>query len=326
MAAAHLFTFLHGASVRTKLGVMLAAVAAALTTVSAGAQSPVVSATFKSSVDLVPISAIVHDHHKRIVTTLNASDFEVLDNGSPRAIVDFQRDHTSPMTIALLVDVSGSMRIGPKLPLARQVLERITGQLEDGRDEAALFTFDSALREEQPFTLHPRNLATLFDSVSPFGTTSLYDAIASTARRLTDRPALRRAIVVLTDGIDTSSTLTASEVSGIASSIDVPVYVVVTVPPIDQPELGAHRAGGDRTADLLDLAQWTGGDLMVAATPEHVESAARAIVVELRHQYLIAIESADRAEWRPLTVRTRDRHLTVRARSGYFGRDVSPSR
>jgi Ca-activated chloride channel homolog len=309
--------------VRTKLGLVV--LLAISTTLAAGAQSPPIAATFRSSIDLVPIAAVVHDTRNRLVTTLSAGDFEVLDNGSPRTIVDFQRDHAAPMTLALLVDVSGSMRIGQKLALARQVLERITAQLEDGRDEAGLFTFDSTLHEQQPFTRHPGAIATFFDGVAPFGSTSLYDAIASTARLLTTRPAQRRAIVVMTDGIDTSSALTASEVSGLASSIDVPVYVVVTVPPIDEPDLTARRSAGSRTADLLDLAQWTGGDLMIAATPEHVESAARAIVVELRHQYMIAIESADRAEWRPLTVRTRDRRLTVRARSGYFGRDVPPS-
>src|SRR5204863_8208684 len=111
--------------------------------------------TFRSAVDLVPISAVVRDGRNRLVTTLNVEDFQVLDNGTRCKIIDFHRDQTSPMTVALLVDVSGSMKIGPKLVFARGVLERMTAELEDGRDEAGLFTFDAALHEQQSFTQHP---------------------------------------------------------------------------------------------------------------------------------------------------------------------------
>src|SRR5262249_27244783 len=142
-------------------------------------------------------------------------------------------DQTSPLTLALLVDVSGSMRVGPKLEYAREVLERLVANLEDGRDEVGLFTFDDTLHEPQSFTMHPTAIDSVLEKAQPFGTTSLYDAIAATARRLDSRPSPRRAIVVFTDGVDTSSVLTPSEVSALASSIDVPVYIVVTVPAID---------------------------------------------------------------------------------------------
>src|SRR5262249_60473976 len=100
---------------------------------------------------------------------------------------------------------------------------------------------------------------------TPFGATSLYDAVAETARRL-DRPAGRRAIVVLTDGIDTSSLLAVADVSARASEIDVPVYIVATVPRIDKASYFERAAGpiARSTADAHDLARWTGGDLLCA--------------------------------------------------------------
>jgi VWFA-related protein len=282
---------------------------------------------FKSSVDLVSISAVVRDRRGRLVTNLTAGDFQVLDKGERRSIVDFQVDRSSPITMALLVDVSGSMRLGPKLTFARQVLERIAAELEDGRDEVGLFTFDAALHEEQAFTIHPRTIGSLFESVRPFGTTSLYDAIAATARLLDGRPAQRRAVVVFTDGVDTSSVLTPPEVSALASSIDVPVYVVVTAPAIDYVQFDNRPTEAARqAADLRDLAMWTGGDLLFATASEETGMRAHQVVMELRHQYLIAIESAPRSEWRPLDVRVRDARLSVRARSGYFGHDAPPSR
>lgn len=310
---------------RTKLGLVL--FVAATSGAGVGAGGPQDPPTFKSAVELVPISAVVRDGRHRLVTNLSARDFVVFDNGAERRIVDFVRDQAGTVTVALLVDVSGSMRIGPKLPVAREVLERMTGELRDGRDEAGLFTFDAGLHEQQPFTLHPGAMGSVFDSVEPFGTTSLFDAIAATARLVAGRPPRRRAIIVFTDGVDTSSALAPSEVSALASSVDVPIYIVVTVPPVDEAQLvNQLREAAPRAADLRDLAQWTGGDLLFATTPEQAAARAHEIVMELRHQYLIAIEAADRTEWRALDVRVRDRRLTVRARSGYFGRELPLSK
>ena len=282
--------------------------------------------TFKSAVALVPISAVVRDRHGRLVTSLTAADFEVRDKGERRRILDFQIDRASPLTLALLVDVSGSMRVGPKLAFARKVLERMVSQLQDGRDEVAMYSFDQSLHEEQSFTLHPGVIDSTLSNAEPFGTTSLYDAIAATARRFESRPGARRAIVVFTDGVDTSSTLTPQEVSGLASAIDVPVYVVVTVPPIDYAQY-VERETNPRTVhtdgDLRDLAGWTGGDLLWATASEDAGMRAWQIVNELRHQYLLAIESTGQVEWRPLEVRVRDRRMTVRTRSGYYGRASS---
>jgi Ca-activated chloride channel homolog len=280
--------------------------------------------TFKSSVDLVPISAVVRDGRHRLVTTLQAEDFQVLDNGVRCKILDFHRDQASPMTVALLVDVSGSMKIGPKLAFARSVLDQMAVELTDGRDEAGLFTFDTALRVQQPFTMHPGSIGPHFDEVEPFGTTSLYDAIAETARIVSRRAPLRRAVIVLTDGVDTSSQLTPAEVSALASSIDVPVYIVVTVPPIDADKRIPHpEEQMPRQADLHDLAQWTGGDLLLATSAEEAGLKAHYLVRELRQQSLLAVEASDRFEWRRLDVRVRDRKMTVRARNGYFGRETA---
>jgi hypothetical protein len=93
---------------------------------------------------------------------------------------------------------------------------------------------------------------------SPWGMTSIHDAIASASRSMDSRATKRRALVVLTDGFDTASKLDAAEVSRIASSIDLPVYVLAVVPSIDDPR---NQEGGNRAlnGDLADLARWTGG-------------------------------------------------------------------
>jgi VWFA-related protein len=241
-------------------------------------------------------------------------------------------DQTAPLTIAVLVDTSGSMRLESKLASAREVVAEMSGGLRDGVDDVGLFTFDKALHELQPFTNHPASIAGELRKTAPFGVTSLYDAIAETARRLEARPPGRKAIVVLTDCVDTDSELAPAEVSARASAIDVPVYIVATVPRIDQMFYLERAAspGVRAAADAHDLARWTGGDLLWANGALEAGAAVRTILSELRHQYMIqymiGVDAAADGTWRRLEVIVRkDRRLNVRARSGYFVGESRPS-
>ena len=193
--------------------------------------------------------------------------------------------------------------------------------MEHGRDEAALFAFDSRLHEVAPFTVDTRALQGALGEVDPFGATSLHDAIADTAKRISERANRRRAIIVLTDGIDTASRLTPADVSGIASEIDVPVYVVAVVLPIDNPDANGHPSDENdvplTVGTIRELAAWTGGELFYASTPSDTSKVARQIVRELRQQYLIAFEPSTGAGWHPIEIRTTKKNLTVRARGGY---------
>jgi VWFA-related protein len=193
--------------------------------------------------------------------------------------------------------------------------------LEQGRDEAALFTFDSRLHEVASFTVDTRALQGALGEVDPFGATSLHDAIAEAAQRVATRTGRRRALVVITDGIDNGSGLTPGEVSGIASAIDVPVYILATVLPIDH--IGREGALPRPAADtddgtLENLAIWTGGAFFYVSTPSDTSNASREVLGELRTQYVFAFEPAATSGWRPLEIRTRHSDHVVRARSGYI--------
>jgi VWFA-related protein len=130
----------------------------------------------------------------------------------------------------------------------------------------------------------------------------------------------RAAVVVITDGIDTKSQLTPEQVAAIASGIDVPVYIIAVMSKIDDPRVreedDATTAGIPATR-LQELAERTGGEMFMASAPAHASVAARQILGELRHQYVLAFEASTHPGWRPLEVRAKDGH-TVRARSGYM--------
>jgi len=277
---------------------------------------------FRSSVDVVSVTAIVRDRKGRFVRNLERKDFVVAEAGVPRPILDFRAQSDGPVKVAVLFDVSGSMRLGSKAQDAKHAAREIFGALK-ADDEAAVFVFDSRLHEIAGFT---SDLAVLDAALArvdePFGQTSLYDAVAQTARGLGIRgPGLtphRSAVVVLTDGVDTSSQLTAPQVSAVASGIDVPVYVVAVMAPVDDPRQSDGQTRKGPAGELRTLSQWTGGELFAAIAPLDATTAARQIVDELRHQYLLAFEATQtRSGWRPLEVRARDRGLTVRARAGY---------
>jgi VWFA-related protein len=134
------------------------------------------------------------------------------------------------------------------------------------------------------------------------------------------RGGAHRAVIVLTDGIDTASRLTADQVASMASSIDVPIYILAVVSPLDHPGLAASLTAnrpGPLQGDLANLAVWTGGGLFISSRPEDSQAAAKEIMAELRHQYLLAFEPGTQPGWHRLEIRVRDSKLTVRARSGY---------
>ena len=273
--------------------------------------------SFKASVDLVRISAIVRDKKGRFVKNLSVRDFQVLDGGQIQRITDFQVDRPG-LSVALLMDVSGSMEA--RMAAAREAATFVLSGLDRVQDEAAVFTFATELNEVEPFAVGRQSLPTQLTTVRPFGATSLHDAIAGTARRLTSREGLRRAVIVFTDGSDNWSRLTPAEASAAASEIDVPVYIIGIVPLIDNPssDLSATTPQTEAVASSLsNLTLLTGGRSYSATTSLDRSVIAQQILDELRHQYLIAFEAGSKPGWHSLVVRTRDKDLVVRARSGY---------
>ena len=208
-------------------------------------------ATFRSGVDLVTVSATVRDGKGRLVKDLAKKDFEVIDRGERRVINEF-RSERAPLSLAILFDVSGSMDTADRATAAKFAAHHLINQLEEGRDEAGLFAFDSRLREVAPFSVDTRALKGALGEVDPFGATSLHDAISAAAERVATRPMARRAVVVLTDGIDTASRMTPAQVSAKAAAIDVPVYIIAVVLPIDDPGSDRATPGAKRTGPCVD--------------------------------------------------------------------------
>jgi VWFA-related protein len=275
---------------------------------------------FSSAVDAVVVHVTVRNSRGRIVRDLGKDDFQIIDSGFGKPIQEFYAG-TAPISLAVLLDISGSMAVGGNMDRARDAVAIATSHLQDVSDEAALFTFDSLMQEVVPFTHELDRVRRVSLKGTPWGKTSLFDAIAIAARAVAERDNRHRAVLVITDGVDTGSELTPAQVSGIASSIDVPVYLLTVVNPADHPgtefAVAAAETRVANTATLADLARWTGGDMRIASVRAHAEEELHDLFAELRHQYIIMFEPGARPGWHPIEIRTRNKSHVVRARGGY---------
>ncbi|MEQ1758804.1 MAG: VWA domain-containing protein [Vicinamibacterales bacterium] len=300
---------------RGLFGVLLVAL---LLPQAAGAQDPASLPVFRSQVNLVSLAAVVRDRRGRFVSSLGTTDFQILENGRPTPVLEVHSEGDAPANIALLVDGSGSMRLNDSFALARVVSGLILDSLKAGRDEAALYSFDTRVLTLQPFT---GDLAKVKDSLvylQTWGSTSLWDAITGVAGKIHEKSESRRAIVVFTDGNDTASTVTPAEVATITSALDVPVYVFALSPSAPQvKDAGTHQP------PLAELASATGGMYFVATDMTSLVAQATTVIEELRHQHVLAFEASTEPGWRSLELRVRGRGYKVRTRGWYWAGDAA---
>lgn len=275
--------------------------------------------TFTAAARLVPISVTVRDENGKPVTGLKQEDFEVLSDDVVKPISHF-RSEPSPITIALLMDRSGSMKLPALAAGASDAAHHLLSWLSPSADRIGVFGFDSESTQTSPFDRVSAESLKSLDKLPPYGTTSLYDALDATSKALLTEGAPRRAVVAITDGVDTASRLTPGEVALRASTVDVPVYIIAVAPlsEAEQERLGEIVLGPRSPMDQLTIA--TGGQLFHASVPSEASKAARSIVTDLRQQYLIAFNPDPRPGWHRLTVRTKQHHKSVRARAGYVTR------
>jgi VWFA-related protein len=281
----------------------------------AAAQEAAPQAVFRSGVNMVSMAAVVRDTKGRVVSTLTQKDFEVIDGGQRRPLLDLRTEDAAPASVALLVDGSGSMRATAANEAALRVSNAVLSSLDPQRDDAALFSFDTRLLTIRPFTHDIAEVGRALDEVRSWGSTSLYDAIAGTAAIVSARTANRRAIVVLTDGADTTSAYTPTRVAEIASAVDAPVYAVVWDRRAPESRSVEENV---RLGSLRGLAEMTGGELFVVGDDVVMTRAIHKILEELRHQYVLAFEAAPHGGWRSVRVQTRQRGLTVRTSAWYL--------
>ena len=300
-----------------------AALAAALgvTAIAAAAQT---LPRFAARTNLVVVSALAVDGSGRPVHDLRREEFRVFDEGRPQRIVHFTASSDMRARMLLLVDASGSMNGQLKSASAKMAAVQLMAALAP-EDEVALAGFDSRYFGVVRFTPDRKAVEAGFSELAPFGATALHDALDHAAADIASHGEGRRAVVVITDGVDTASQKAADEVVERSRALDVPIYTVSVVSPLDDPRsslfTGAERpsAAAEGAKVLARYAALSGGAAFTVSDFKALKLAAERIAAELKTQYRLGYDPPDSPpRFRKIEVRSTRKGVSVRTRSGYL--------
>ena len=279
---------------------------------------------FKTGIEIVRVDALVMADRKP-VTGLTAQDFDVRDSGVAQTVsaLSFER---LPLNIICVLDVSGSVKGEPLRRLREGTTAIIDALTAD--DRAALLAFSSRLTIHTPLTGDKQKLKSSLANVEAEGSTSLLDAtFAGLALRDVDPG--RTLLLLFSDGIDTSSWLTARKVLDAARRSDVVIYPVsarnqplVTVTTFQGSRLAPVRQPENQESEALlkAFAEETGGRLFVVERQTDLKQAFLDVVKEFRQRYVLTYTptGVPATGWHPIEVRVKNRNVQVTARRGYY--------
>ena len=280
--------------------------------------------TIKTEVGLVNVFATVRDRKKHIVPDLKKEDFRVFENDREQKIAFFTAEKTLPITLALLIDTSGSEQ--NRLPAEQDAASRFLNQVLRKGDEAMVVSFDLDLDLLSDFTedraqlqraIHHAQINAAGPMVTP-GTlpsgpngTHMYDAIWVTCGDKLATEAGRKALVLITDAEDFGSKVTVEEAIEAAQRTNTVVHFLLV-----------HDPGQGWRPDIAHkIADQTGGRVIEVSSEKHLQEAFDQISEELRSEYTIGYYPTNASRdgsFRKIKVEMTDKDLKALARKGYY--------
>lgn len=298
----------------------------------AGNEEPQDDQVIKLGANLVTVPFNITDKQNRLINDLTKDDIEILEDNKPQEIFSFDRQTDMPLTIAMLIDISGSQQY--TLPEEVMAGKRFYEKVLRKKDLGAVITFEGDSVLVQDLTSNVEKLKRALDEVrvppqvamipgrtgtppinggSNVGSTAMFDSVYSTSADLLSREAGRRVIILVTDGHDTSSRVKMKEAIERTWRNEIIVY-----------SIGIGGPYGINQGDLKKIATETGGRAFFPRSGEDLEKAYNQIEEDLRSQNILAYQSLNESRdgsFRTIQVRVKNRKdLTVRHRRGYFAK------
>jgi Ca-activated chloride channel family protein len=279
---------------------------------------PQPGAAFRTGIDIVSLNVTVSDGAGRYITDLEDSEFMVFEDGVKQDVTFFNR-RPQPIALSLLLDSSASME--EKIPTLQAAAVNFVKRLKPS-DIAQVIDFDSRVEIRQAFTSNQAELETSINQTAAGGSTSLHNAIYIALKELRKVKAVneedvrRQALVVFSDGEDTSSLVSFEEVLDLAKRSETAIYAIA-LRGVDT------QTKGFREAEFVmrTLAQETGGRAFFPAKIEDLAGVYAQIADELASQYTLGYTSKNQRRdgaWRNLVVRVTRPSITPRTKKGYF--------
>jgi VWFA-related protein len=265
-------------------------------------------------VEVVSVTAVVFDKGGKILHGLGSQDVELLEDGVKQDVTYFREASSQgdaqervPLSVVLVLDNSGSMK--ESLHFLQEAVLNFVYKLEEV-DQALLVSFNESVKGSAEFTGDTDRLERFVDGMQAWGGTSLYDAIHYSLERIKDQPG-RKALVVFTDGADTTSSMEDKQVVDYARSVEATVYCI---------GFKGMGMGGPPRGFLRRIASETGGEYF---TPDKVGDLIKVfneIANELKNHYLLAYTPKRAADgtWRQIQLKVNRPGAEVRVRKGYF--------
>jgi VWFA-related protein len=316
---------IHVLAVCIGLGMALLAARPARAQEPAQQQGPVI----RTQVNLVNLFVTVRDKSKRIVTDLKQDDFKVSEDNQPQQIAFFSKEVTLPITLALLLDTSGSEQY--MLPSIQDAGGRFIERVLRKGDEALVMSFDSDVDLLSDFTddrgqierairkarINVPSGGSIGNNPGPVGSrqitgTAFYDAIYLACNEKLNTEAGRKAIVIVSDAQDEGSKVRLEEAVEAAQRTDTVVHILL---------VGDPRFGGVNTGVAHKITEETGGRTIVVNSEKHMAEAFDQISEELRSQYTLGYyptNTAHDGKFRKIKVDMSNHDLKVLARKGYY--------
>jgi len=300
--------------VRRRLSVVVLALVALGGALAAQQDRP----AFRVGIDIVSLSVTVTDGSSRYITDLDQPEFQVFEDGIKQDITFFTR-RQQPIALSLLLDSSASME--DKLPTLQAAASNFVRRLK-ANDIGQVIDFDSRVEVRQTFTGNQGELVAAIDQTAAGGSTSLHNAIyialkeLRKVRAVSEDDVRRQALIVFSDGEDTSSLVTFEEVLDLAKRSDTSIYTIALRGTDTQTK-------GFREAEYVmkTLAQSTGGRSFFPSKVDDLEGVYAQIADELASQYTIGYTSKNARRdgaWRRIIVQVTRPSVTPRAKTGYY--------
>jgi Ca-activated chloride channel homolog len=278
------------------------------------AQEPV----FRVNVRLVRLLATVKDNYGQSIGNLTKDEFTVLDNGVPQEISHFERHTEQPLSVALLVDTSGSTAKDFKYQ-AESVTRFLNALFREGnpKDSVKLYSFNWQVQEHSGFTRRAAPLEKQVRGMKSEAGTAMYDAIWIASESLDEREG-RRVMVIITDGADTVSTKKYKDAVEALHRADTVLYAILVMPITND---AGRNIGGENA--LTTMTTSTGGRMFMPSLGAALDEAFDEILRELRTQYLIGYYpravKPTKDPFHRIEIRVARAGLRVVTRTGYYG-------
>jgi VWFA-related protein len=278
------------------------------------------------AVSAISIAVTVHDKKGRYINDLTKEDFSIYENDEKKEISYFSHDFEAPLSLTVLLDVSGSMALQDKLKESKEELNYLVTSLLDLDDEFSLLIFaDGDVEVAMNFSNNKNYFLGVLEKTEAYGQTALHDAVAVTPEFANKGENEKRAILLITDGIENDSQYSHYRAVEIARRVDIPIYTIGYKIPLSDQYLKKYKHSPSLTSSrivysLERFSRATGGKAFFINQAEELKTAIREIKNELGYQYILGYTSyaALENEYREIKVTTSKKKYKVRTREGYY--------